>query len=274
MVIAADAGMLSAANFTALDAAGLSFIVGSRTVKAPADLASHFQWNGDRFADGQVTDTITPRHARSAVNDIKLRAEPVWDPATEIGAKAWRAVWQYSGKRARRDTITLNAQEAKARAVVEENKQVKSTRLVKAAGKDRTLDENAIARARSLVGLKGYVTNIPATVMPTLEVIGKYYQLWHVEQSFRMSKTDLRARPIFHHTRDAIEAHLSIVFAALAVSRVVQDATGLAIGNVIKQLRPLRTLLIAINGTTASSPPEILQPQQAILDSILLKLVH
>lgn len=44
MVVAADAGMLSASNLTALDEAGLGFIVGSRSVKAPIDLASHFHW--------------------------------------------------------------------------------------------------------------------------------------------------------------------------------------------------------------------------------------
>lgn len=58
----------------------------------------------------------------------------------------------------------------------------------------------------SLVGLTGYVTNIPAQLMPAAQVIGSYHDLWRVEQSFRMSKTDLRARPMFHHTRDAIEA--------------------------------------------------------------------
>ena len=42
-----------------------------------------------------------------------------------------------------------------------------------------------------LVGLKGYVTNIDAAQMPAAEVIGKYHELWHVERSFRMSKTDL-----------------------------------------------------------------------------------
>jgi len=36
-------------------------------------------------------------------------------------------------------------------------------------------------------------------------MIGKYHDLWHVEQSFRMRKTDLRARPMLHHTRDAID---------------------------------------------------------------------
>jgi hypothetical protein len=54
-----------------------------------------------------------------------------------------------------------------------------------------------LARAQSLVGLKGYLTNLDATVMAAAEVIGKYHDLWHVERSFRMTKSDLRARPMF-----------------------------------------------------------------------------
>ena len=84
---------------------------------------------------------------------------------------------------------------------------VKSTRFIKTHAGDRVLDEASLARAQSLVGLKGYVTNLPAAVMPATEVIAKYHDLWHVEKSFRMSKTDLAARPMFHRTRDAIEAH-------------------------------------------------------------------
>ena len=52
-----------------------------------------------------------------------------------------------------------------------------------------------------------------------------------------MSKTDLAARPMFVRKRDAIEAHLTIVFTALAVARETQNRTGLAIRNVIRQLR-------------------------------------
>ena len=104
--------------------------------------------------------------------------------------------------------------------------------------------------------------------MPAGEVIGSYHDLWHVEQSFRMSKTDLRARPMFHRTRDAIEAHLTIVFTALAVSREAQNRTGLAIRNVIRQLRPLRSATIAINGTDQTFAPAIPDRQQAILDAI------
>jgi transposase len=113
--------------------------------------------------------------------------------------------------------------------------------------------------------LKGYVTNIAADAMPATDVIAKYHDLWHVEPSFRMSKTDLRARPMFHRTRDAIEAHLTIVFTALAVAHCIQERSDLAIGNVVKQLRHLRTATIVINGVTDTFPPEIPRPQREML---------
>ncbi|MBC2589861.1 MULTISPECIES: IS1634 family transposase [Rhodococcus] len=266
MVVAADAGMLSAANLAALDEAGLKFIVGSRTTKAPGDLASHFHWNGNVFTDGQIIDTITPRHGRSVVNNPRRRAEPIWNATAH--PNAWRAIWQYSRSRAGRDEKTLNAQEARARAVVDGDTVPKSTRFVTVTAKGRRLDTASLERARMLVGLKGYVTNLPAPLMDPREIIAKYHELWHVEQSFRMSKTDLRARPIFHRTRDAIEAHLTVVFAALAVSRVVQERSGLAIGKVVKLLRPLRSATIAINGTRHTFPPQVDADLQALLDRI------
>jgi transposase len=110
--------------------------------------------------------------------------------------------------------------------------------------------------------LKGYVTNLEVTAMPAVEVIAKYHDLWHVERSFRMSKTDLEARPMFHRTRDAIEAHLTIVFTALAVAHCIQERSGLAIANIIKQLRPLRSATITINGATQTFPPEIPEPHE------------
>ncbi|MEE6179035.1 hypothetical protein [Mycobacterium sp. 050134] len=94
MIVAADAGMLCASNLSALDEAGLGFIVGSRAVKAPIDLASHFHWNGDVFTDGQIIDTVTRRHANTKVNDTTKRAEPVWNAGDHGGA--WRAIWAYS----------------------------------------------------------------------------------------------------------------------------------------------------------------------------------
>ena len=269
MVVAADAGMLSGANLKALDELELSFIVGSRVTKAPGDLESHFHWNGDVFTDGQIIDTVTPRHGNTKVNNTALRAEPIWDAEHDSGA--WRAIWSYSAKRARRDQKTLAAQEARARAIVAGDKKAKSARFVKISGDDRVFDEATLARAQSLVGLKGYLTNVPATVMPAAEVIAKYHDLWRVEKSFRMSKSDLRGRPMFHHTRAAIEAHLTIVFAALAVAHAIQSRTGLSIAKVVKQLRPLRHATININGSTQTFPPAIPDAHRKILTDLGIK---
>ncbi len=84
--------------------------------------------------------------------------------------------------------------------------------------------------------------------MPAGEVIASYHDLWQVEASFRMSKDDLAARPIFHHTRDAIEAHLTTVFAALAVSRYLQDTTAMSIKKIVNTLRPLQEISVRIAG--------------------------
>ena len=115
------------------------------------------------------------------------------------------------------------------------------------------LDEASPARARKLVGLRRYVTNIPAALMPAAEVIASDHDLWHVEQSFRMSKTDLRAHPMLHRTKDAIEA-LTIVFTA-GPRPEAQRRTGLAIRNLVRQLRPLRSAMIAINGAGQTIHP-------------------
>lgn len=121
-----------------------------------------------------------------------MRAEPVWNPEQHPGA--WRAIWSCSAKRARRDQKTLATQEARARAIVSGEKKAKTARFVTSRGDDRCLDETSLARAQSLVGLKGCVTNVPVALMPATEVIAKYHDLWHVEKSFRMSKSDLASQ--------------------------------------------------------------------------------
>ena len=177
LVIVADAGMLSASNLSALDEARLRFIVGARTTRAPGDLEAHFRWSGDAFTDGQVIDTITPRRGSNTERDKSRKSEPVWAPETHPGS--WRAVWAYSKKRVARDNQTLTAQENRARAVIAGEKRPKNTRFVTVRQGDQVLDEASIARARSLVGLKGYVTNIPARLMDAGEVVSSYHELWH-----------------------------------------------------------------------------------------------
>lgn len=266
VVVVADAGMLSAANLTKLDESGYRFIVGSRTSKAPIDLESHFRWHGDAFTNAQIIDTVTPKIGKNIDNDPHQIGEPVWDPVAHPGS--WRAVWAYSRKRAVHDNRTLTAQENKARAVIDGETAARKPRFVKTTPGGFSLDERSLARARSLVGLKGYVANIPATLMPATEIISSYHDLWNVEASFRMSKTDLAARPLFARRRDAIEAHLTIVFTTLAVSRTIQQRSGLALRRILRTLTPLRSATIAINGTTQAFPPQLTPDEQALIEAI------
>ena len=62
---------------------------------------------------------------------------------------------------------------------------------------------------------------------------------------------------MFHCQSDAVEAHLTIVFTALAVADAIQSRTGLSIAKVVKQLRPLRSATISINSATQTFPPAI-----------------
>jgi hypothetical protein len=268
MVVVADAGMLSASNLRDLDEAGLRFIVGSRVTKAPKDLESHFRWHGDAFSDGQVIDTLTPRsgHHKDAASNPSVKAEPVWDPKQDPGS--WRAVWAYSKKRAVRDNRTLTLQEDRAKAVVAGEKAARAPRFVKTRNGAAELDETSLTRARRLVGLKGYVTNIAADLMPASEVIGSYHALWQVEQSFRMSKTDLRARPMFVRTRDAIEAHLTVVFTALALARHLQQRSGVSIKKIVQALRPLQEITVDIAGQYLVAQPQIPAEAQQIIHDV------
>ncbi len=99
-------------------------------------------------------------------------------------------------------------------------------------------------------------------------VIGAYHRLWHIEKSFRMSKHDLRARPIYHHKRESIEAHLSIVFAALAVTRYVEDATGWSIKKFVRTARRYRTVQIRAGQQSLTAEDPLPDELRQALNSI------
>ena len=101
--------------------------------------------------------------------------------------------------------------------------------------------------------------------MPGPQVNAAHHDLYQVEWSLRMAKSDLAARPIFHRIRPSIEAHLTIVFTALAVSRAAQAATGLSIRKIITTLRSRRSASMTISGTTITVPPRIPHDAQVIL---------
>ena len=83
-----------------------------------------------------------------------------------------------------------------------------------------------------------------------------------------MSKHDLRARPVFHHTRDATWAHLTVVMASLAVARYLQEATGISIKRVIRALKPLQDVTINLNGHHLAAAPRLTDAANDILTAL------
>ena len=79
------------------------------------------------------------------------------------------------------------------------------------------LDEDKIEQARKRDGLHGVITNVPD--MDSAEVLSHYHGLWQVEETFRISKHDLRVRPIYHWTPARVHAHIAISFMALMCVR-------------------------------------------------------
>jgi hypothetical protein len=103
---------------------------------------------------------------------------------------------------------------------------------------------------------------------PAASVVPRHVRAERTPATGQPTKTDLAARPVFHRLRDSIEAHLTIVFAALAVSREAQARTGLSINKIVKTLRPLRTATITLGRQQITAEPRIPAAAQQLLDDL------
>ena len=185
-----------------------------------------------------------------------------WPAGPDGGRRDQVIYYQYKADRARRTLRGIDEQVAKAEQAVAGKTPVKRNRFVQLSGGTESVNRELEDKARALAGLKGYVTNLAAcpdgTPVTAEFVIGAYHQLFQIEKSFRMAKSDLQARPIYHRNRDSIEAHLTIVFAALAVSRWIEHATGWSIRSSSRP--PAATAPSRSRPATTSSPPPTRYP--------------
>jgi transposase len=252
VTVVADAGMVSEANRNAIDDAGLSYIIGAKIPAIPYLVA---QWRrehpGEHVPDGQVFTQPWPA-------TDKQRAQGRRDKLT---------YYQYKADRARRTLRGIDEQITKAEKAVAGKVPVKRNRFIRLTGAQKSVNRALEAKARALAGFKAYITNIPN---PTPElVISAYHQLWRIEQSFRMSKHDLQARPIYARKRDSIDAHLTIVFTALAITRLIEERTGWTIKRFVRTTRRYRTVHIRAGQhiLTAEDPlPEELRTALALIN--------
>jgi transposase len=218
-VVVADSAMVSHTNMEELEKENLSYIVGARLGNLPTKI-----W-------GQL---VTVPKIDGAVKRF------------DFGNKRILVV-SYSQKRANKDRSDREKQLKRAQFALN-NPSVVSKRfkfLKKIENHDLELNTENVTKSQLLEGLKGYLTN--AANLTDEEIIAKYSQLWQVEKSFRISKSDLKARPVFHTVKERIEAHLTIVFASLAIIRLVEKTTNKSVQKVLWLLDQVKEVVMEDN---------------------------
>jgi Transposase DDE domain len=254
VTVVADAGMVSEANQKEIEAAGLSFILGMRVAEVPWVVAEwHREHPGEPIPDGHV---FTQRWPAGPKNDRR-------DQVIYL---------QYRHDRARRTLRGIAEQVAKAENAIAGKAPIKRNRFIQLSEGTHRVNRELEAKARALAGIKGYITNLQAcpdgTPVTADFVISAYHRLFEIEKSFRMSKHDLQARPIYHHQRDSIEAHLTVVFAALAVSRWIEARTGWSIRKFVKTARRYRTVEIQAGDHTITAADPLPDDLRGAIDRI------
>lgn len=201
-IVVADAALLSRQNIENLTRAGYQFILGARIKNESSEVRKDI---------------------------LGHRAQGMKDKDSFVIEKTdgTRLIVTYSDKRARKDFFNREKGIRKLR------QSVRSGRLTKESINNRgynkfltihgeatvSIDEEKVKADRQWDGLKGYITS---TQLPAEKVVENYLHLWQIEKAFRISKTDLKVRPIHHYLKRRIEAHISIAFAAYTIYKELE----------------------------------------------------
>ena len=251
-VIVADAALLSEKNIHALQENGYEYILGARLKNESEDI-------------------------KQKVRGLELEA----DKPRELKNKYGRLIVSYSAKRA------YNDRKNREKGLKRLEKKVKSGKLTKEHINNRgynkylelsgevniSIDYKKFEADSAWDGLKGYVTN---THLSRKNVIGNYSQLWQVEKAFRISKTDLRIRPIFHRLKNRIEAHICICFTAYAIYKELErllkkNNVDLSAEKAIEQIKEIRQLSYTLPRSRLVKT-KILQPTEIQARLLNLKI--
>jgi transposase len=240
-VVVADAGLLSTDNLRALKDNGYEYILGGRIKSESAVIKK--QILEIKWKDGQC---------------IVIKKED-----------GISLIVSYADKRAAKD------EHNRKRGLQRLEKQVAHGKLTKSSINNRgynkylkikstvevEIDYEKFNTDKQWDGLKGYLTN---TKLTPAQVIDNYKNLWHIEKAFRMSKTDLRVRPIYHRLRGRIEAHICISFTAYAIYKELERVLALGKSELsIKQAAELTHNIYQIS---------VMLPESKQVRNILLKL--
>jgi transposase len=198
-IVVADAGLLSSKNVKELQENKYQFILGSR-MKNETDVVKNLIFK----------------------TNLKNNEFAVIEKSKEV-----KLILSYSDKRAKKDAYNRKKGLERLEKKIQTGKLTKSNinnrgynKYLKMEGEIKvTIDEEKFKRDKIWDGLKGYVTNCK---LKPEEIIENYKNLWHIEKAFRMSKTDLRIRPIYHRLRKRIEAHICLSFVSYSIYKELE----------------------------------------------------
>ncbi len=198
-VVVADAGLLSNDNIKALEEKQYEYIIGARLKNEPDKIKDQILRN--KYIDGSILSIKKSITTRLVVN--------------------------YSNVRASKDAYNRQRGLHRLEKLINAGRLTKSNinnkgynKYLKMIGEVKIeIDYEKYSNDNQWDGLKGYITN---TKLTDNEVLENYKNLWHIEKAFRMSKTDLRIRPIYHRLRNRIEAHICISFTAYCIYKELE----------------------------------------------------
>ena len=210
LVFVADAAMLSKKNMDYLEEEGVPYIVGARLKNTSNALKAQILDKSNY--KGYSDDTYSTGELYNQVADLEY-------------SDGRRLITVFSKKRAAKDAH--DREKALDKLQKKLSKSTNPLSLVSSYGYKRflkpseagkvLLDEEKVNKAAKWDGLHGVVTNIKD--MTPEEIRERYHGLWQVEETFRISKTDLKIRPIYHWTPARIKAHIAICFMSLTLLR-------------------------------------------------------
>jgi len=205
VIVVADAGMLSEANLRMMEASGAGYVVGARLRKLGKEITN-------KVLDVKEYESISIREDVGSCRDIKL-------------GDGRRLIVYYSEKRGSKDRyermVALEKLEKKFGSKTNIKRLATNrgyARLLKISGDAEVgVDEKKVEEEARWDGIGGIVTNDGERSAE--ELISHYRGLWQVEESFRITKHDLKVRPVYHWTQRRIMAHMAICFMALCCVR-------------------------------------------------------
>lgn len=205
--VVADAAMISAENITQLSQSNINYIVGARIGNISAELL----------------ETVDKEIDRQDGRSIRLK--------TALGY----LICSYSSVRYRKDLYEMNKQVEKAKQVIKTPSKTKKLKFTKTNKQKVELNEDLIEKTKKLLGIKGYYTNLEERTVDNKTIIERYHELYRIEQTFRVSKSDLQTRPVFHFKEQPIKLHILICFMALVISKHIEIKAGISIRKFIDE---------------------------------------